>query len=206
MEIESLYKNIENKLLKKPISTTVLLSNMRLIDDNSRQTAAYQDPSYLPFYYYLGCQIKPKHVLQLGFRLGLSASCFFKGCKDTEFFLGQQNKINGHYSFRIGKGNLLDVYQGRYRMFYGDTGSEEFAVNVNKYKWDCVLIDEEVTYDEHMSYFNMAWSNLNSSGFILIDYINFHKPGKKAYSDFCLSRGKRELVFSTRYGVGLIQR
>lgn len=196
---------IDKKLSKESIPSRILLSKVRLIDESSRQTSAYTDAIYLPFYYYLGGLIQPKSIVQFGFRIGLSLYCFLKNCKTVEDILLFQ-KNQEYYSWRIGKHNLRDVYDKRIDSHYGKVMDDDFLIKLNKKKWDLIIIDEESSYDEHMIYLESSWNILNNDAILIMDYINFHKPAKKAFNDFCKGKNRNPHIFNTRYGTGLIQR
>ena len=78
------WKLLQEKLDRAAVPSRILLSGTKMYDESSRAASAYSDPRHFPFYYYLGQQLQPKKVLQVGAYLGLPAVCFLQGCKTVE--------------------------------------------------------------------------------------------------------------------------
>ena len=74
-------KSLLEEKLNKQLPSRIFLDRMRVLDEDSRKTSAYNDPKYIPFYYWLGTLIKPKSLVEIGFRLGLFSGNFLKSCK-----------------------------------------------------------------------------------------------------------------------------
>ena len=74
-DLEDIRDKLEDDLQKQVVSSRILLDRLRLIDEDSRKTAAYLDPNYAGFYYHLGKYIKPQNVIEFGFNLGLLTGC-----------------------------------------------------------------------------------------------------------------------------------
>lgn len=203
----NLLDKINAKLDKKAISPAILLSQFRMINEGSRRSSAYTDPKYIPFYYYLGREIHPKNMVEIGFRLGLCSGAFFMGCKTVSNFLAfQQEKEDKFYSPRLGKRNILDKYKGNFSIYVGNINDENFEQLFKNNKWDLLIINEETTYDQHMLYLDFAWGYMNNDGIIIMDYVNHHIQTGKAYRNFCKAHSREFLIFNTKYGVGLIQK
>jgi predicted O-methyltransferase YrrM len=205
MDLLELKKRLEEKL-DKQITSRVFLDRMRVLDEESRKSAAYNDPRYIPFYYWLGSMIEPKSLVELGFRLGLFSANFLRSCKSVERFLGYQEKTAEFYSPRLGKSNVRDHYKGPLDIYVGSINDEEFENLLSKTQWDLAIINEEVGYDRHREYLDVIWSKLNLDGYIVMDYVNRHKPAGEAYMDFCRIKNREPVKISTRYGVGIIKR
>lgn len=202
-----LLDKVNSKLRKQGISSSVILSRFRMINEESRKTSAYTDPRYVPFYYYLSQEIQPKSMIEIGFRLGLLSGTFLMGNKSVEYFLAfQKASEDEYYSPRLGKRNIQDNYKGEFDVYVGDITDERFEQIFNKRMWDLLIINEETTYDRHMQYLEFAWDEMNSGGFIIMDYVNYHKPAGKAYYNFCKAQSRDYIVFDTKYGVGLIEK
>jgi predicted O-methyltransferase YrrM len=199
--MDKLKKLLEEKLAKN-LPSSIFLSNMRFLDESSRFTAAYQDPSYIPFYYFLGTFIKPKKVIEIGFKLGLFSGNLFKGCKETTKFLAFQEEKSEFYSARLAKSNVKDNYKGELVVCVGSL--PEFEALVNQDQWDCVIFNEETSYDKGRQYLEIVWHKLNLNGIIVIDHLSKHN--QELYKDFCKIKNRQETVVQTRYNVGLIQK
>jgi predicted O-methyltransferase YrrM len=188
---------LEEKLSKN-LPSRIFLDRMRLLDEESRKTAAYNDPRYFPSYYFLGTILQPKSILQIGFKLGLISANFLHSCKTVEKFLGFQEKTENFYSPRLGKANVKDHYKGKLDIYVGNIH------DVLLEKYDLAIIDEEVTYDKYKEYLDITWEKTNFDGFIVMDYVNKHKPAKEAYLDFCKGKNREPVVVTTRCGLGII--
>lgn len=197
---------LKSKIDKAAVPSHVLLDKFRVIDEYSRKTAAYTDPRYAPFYYYLGNLIKPESFAEIGFRLGLLSGSFLKSCKTVKTFFAFQPKIEGYYSNRIPLANIRSIYKKDMWFYHGLPTDEEFVDILARLKWDLVTINDEGNYDSHRQYLDVAWDNLAANGFIISDYAISHKPAKDAYIDFCKMKNREPILLKTRYGVGIIQK
>lgn len=179
---------------------------MRMITEDSRKTPAYQDPRYVPFYYWLGTKINPKSMIEIGFRLGLFSACFLKSCKSVERFFAFQEQSSEFYSPKLGVSNVKDNFKGIFDFYLGKTTDDKFCNYIESSSWDLVLINEESSYDKHRDYLDLVWNKLNPDALIIMDYVNKHLPSKEAYFDFCKSKNRQPMLISTRYGVGILQK
>jgi predicted O-methyltransferase YrrM len=178
-----------------------------MIDEDSRQTSAYSDPLYLPFYYHLASAVQATSVLTIGLRLGLATCCFLKGSSAVERVLAiQEPSDNTFYSPRMAKANLKESFKGDPYVHHGLITDAKFIDSMNSSKWDVALIDEEKPYDRHMAYLDAVWERMNNDGYIVMDYLTSHAPASKAFFDFARTRNREPVLISTRYGVGIIQR
>lgn len=205
MELAELKLLLEQKL-DKNLSPRIFLDSMRVIDEESRKTAAYNDPRYIPFYYWLGTLVNPKSVIEIGIRLGLCSGNFFKGCKTAERFFAFQEISSEFYSPRIGRRNVKDHFKGRFDVHVGLFTDEPVDMILSANGWDLAIINEEVGYDKHRSYLEVIWSKLNTDGLIIMDYVSRHKPAKEAFLDFCKYVNREPVVVNTRYGIGIIRK
>ncbi len=195
-------KRLLEEKLDKGLSSRVFLDKMRLLDEDSRLTAAYNDPRYIPFYYFLGTFIKPKKMIEIGFRLGLSSGNFLKSCKTVERFVGFQEKTKEYYSPRLGRANVKDNYKKKLDIYIGSVYDFELDKLLSG-SWDLVIINEEVGYDKYKEYLEFAWAKLGLDGLIVMEYVN-NKVAGEAYEDFCKGKNRDKSVVNTRYGTGLI--
>ena len=206
VDLGSLVKSINSDLKGQLISSRVLMNNFRFINELSRKTPAYSDPLFVPFYYYLGKYIKPKTVLEMGFRLGLFSGSFFKSCSTVDHFFGFQSKPEGFYSPRMARANIKQSYRGSIDFYMGTVLDDVFVEKLSSKSWDLVIINEEENYDTHRTYLDYIWENVSHEGLVVMDYVNSHKPAGDALIDFCKGNNRDPIFFKTRYGVGVVKK
>jgi len=202
---ESIQKEIKELLRKQLISGKILLQDCKLIDENSRRSPAYSDPTYVPFYYHLGKFIKPKSVLNLSFNLGLLEKCFFMSCSETEYFLAfHQTDKNIYFSPRMGFYNVRKSYKNDFDYFTCDIKTDHFHTRVSERLWDAVFINEESNFDHILYMLETSWEHLSESGCIIIENAIDLKAVKQAFYAFADSIGRNPNIFETRYGTGIL--
>ena len=206
MELATLKENIDQDLFTAKISGRIALSKMRLIDQASCKTAAYLDPRYAPFYYYLGKYIHPKSLVEFGFTLGLLSSTLIRSCKSVERFLGFKEQTKEYTSQRIGRSNIRVSFKGETEYFLGFLHEDDFLAKISPNSWDLFILNEETVYDKHLEYLDFLWSYLKEDGLVVAEYITRHKPAGEAFYAFCESKNRRPIVFDTRYGTGILQK
>lgn len=199
-------KRILEEKLDKNLPARVFLDRMRVIDEESRQTAAYNDPKYVPFYYWLGEQVQPDSIIEVGFRLGLFSATFLRACKSVKKMLAFQEKTTTFYSPKLGKANVRDHYKGPLDIYVGSINDVAFEQKLTENQWGLAIVNEEVGYDRHREYLDALWSNLQLDGLIVMDYVTRHKPAGEAYFDFCKAKNRSPITIATRYGVGIIRK
>ena len=204
-DLHELKSRLEAKL-DKQYPSKVFLDKLRVIDEDSRKTAPYSDPRYVPFYYWLGTMIEPISLVEFGFRLGLFSSCFLKGCKTVKDFFGFQRGTDEFYSPNLGKANVRDNYKGPMVTYVGNLHDDFVGTWLCLKKWDMAIINEEADYDTHKAMLDLLWERLNMDGLIVMDYVNRHTPSQESYLDFCKGKNRIPVVVNTRYGVGLIRK
>lgn len=188
---------LREQLEKNLVSSPVLLSGAKLLDNNSWSSPQITDPNYLPFYYHLGKQLTPGSVLQIGAKLGLVAACFLRSCKTADLWIvmdeGQRNSIissNIHLHMPLG--------QATYVPFKDDLECAED----DKFECDLALLTEDYGEERCGKYLEVLWKYLKPEGLLVADYINSHD----AFHEFCRVANREPEIFKTRYGVGIIQR
>lgn len=206
IDIFDLQHKINKELNSQIISGKVLLDRFCLIDEDSRKTAAYLDHKYAPFYYYLGKYIKPKYFMEIGFNLGLLSGSFLTSCKTVESFFGYKEKDESFVPIRIGKANIKKKFKRHTDFYIGNFYNQEFIDIFLSNSFDLVVINDETSYDKHLEYLDTIWTNLSENGLIVADYINRHIPAKNAFFAFCESKNRKPIIFSTRYGTGILQK
>ena len=193
---DTLLKDFNKGLLPPKL----LLSRFRLLDEQSRESRAYLDSRYLPFYYYLGKHFPKTNLLVLGFGLGLESALYLWDNKVTENLLAIHEPSEEFYFEKYGLSNVRQVWKKDCDLYVGHFTDQSFQDKLNK-KWDIVLINQE-KYDTCLLYLNTIWSKLNDKALICIDHMDDEEV-KKAYLDFCKFKEKESLIFPTRYGVGV---
>ena len=203
MKPEEIKTYIEEKL-KKNLPSRIFLDRMKVIEEDSRYSLAYNNPTYVPFYYWLGTILKPKTMVEIGFRLGLLSGNFLRSCKTVEYFLALQEPNGIFYSDRLGKSNIKDFYKGNFYIHVGNCDDELFEIKLKSMEIDLVIINEEVNYDRHRLYYELLWPQIATNGIIVADYLNRYKPSAIAFKDFCISVNTEPTYIKTDYGIGLI--
>ncbi|NDD55036.1 hypothetical protein EBZ39_14435 [bacterium] len=195
--------DIEKKLASGLVGPRVLLDRMRLIDEESRKSPQYHDPNYLPFYYHLSKFIKPRVILQVGFNLALPLCCFLRGSESASSAIGLQIDSREFYSPRLALANIKDVKGRSFASSFhlGKVTDSAFADMVSP-GVDLVMITEKVGPDL-IDILEVCWQSLNLDGFILLDKAPLGSPEGKLFSDFCRSKNRDFIFFSTRYGTAL---
>jgi hypothetical protein len=205
-DLEDIRDKLEDDLQKQVVSSRVLLDRLRLIDEDSRKTAAYLDPNYAGFYYHLGKYIKPQNVIEFGFNLGLLTGCLFASCKTVKTFLALNKTKEDFIASRIGRSNIKLRFKGKSIYYCGSLFDRDFDKHVSKKSWDLIIINDEAGYDEHLQYLDFSWNCLGENGCIVSDYLNRHEPAKSAFVAFCESKTRKPVFFKTRYGTGIVQK
>jgi len=196
---------IQSDLDKQLINPSILLDGLRVVNDAVRKASAYGDPKYVPFYYYLGKYLRPETFLELGFGLGFLSTAFLRGCPSVHYFLGFQEG-DEVYSAKLGLKNLRSAYRGEQALHIGKLTDIEFEKLLTNRKWDLVFINEEANYDKLLFELEVVWENMALDGHIVMDYINANKVSAEAFKNFCKIKNREPVVFSTRYGTGVIQK
>lgn len=195
---------IQSDLNKSLISTKVLTSNFKFIDENNKKTCSFNDSKYIPFYYYLGKYINPKKVVELGFNLGLTSSVFFKSCKTTEYFLGIQIKTNEPWDRKLAESNLKINYKNKFDTYYGNISDKNFFYLVDQNKFDLCIINAIGGYDTIYTCADYIYSNLNKNSYFVMDYINKSEKNKEIFFNIANGYKKEYKIFNTRNGTGVI--
>jgi len=205
MKSEEIKVYIEDKL-KKNLPSRIFLDRMKVIDETSRYSLAYNNSTYVPLYYWLGTLIKPKTLVEIGFRLGLLSGNFLRSCKTVNYFLALQESDGGFYSDRLGKSNIKDLYKGSIYVHTGNCNDELFETKLKSLEIDLAIINEEVSYDRHRLYYDLLWPQIAKDGIIIVDYLNKCKASAIALKDFCISVNTEPTYIKTDYGVGLVSK
>jgi hypothetical protein len=206
VDLATLKGLLDHDLETGTVSGRAVLDRFRVIDEESRKTAAYLDHRYAPFYYHLGKRIRPKSLMEIGFTLGLLAGPFFVSCKTVERFVGFKEPSKDFLPTRLGKANIRQVFKGQAEYCVGNLYDSEFAHIFSPNSWDCIILNDETVYDKHLEYLDAVWPCLSEGGLIVAEYIDRHAPAGDAFLAFCESKNRRPQVFATRYGTGIVQK
>ena len=200
-------KDSLNLLLGKPFNARVLLNTARLINENDRRASSYTDPNYIPFFYHLGKLIAPKSVVEVGVRLGLTATALTRSCLSVTQYLALQ-ELNGedYYSVRLAKANIHDHFKGELYTHVGSVDDEEFSARLESQEWDLAIINDEVGFDRHFLWLETLWERLALGGWMVCDYVESHRPARKAWDGFCKGKNRTPEFINTRYGVSFVQK
>lgn len=206
VDLKQIQEKVEKDLAKGLVDARILLDRFRVIDEASRQTSAYTDPTYIPFYYHFGKYTSPQIVLEMGLRLGLFGGCLLTSCHTAEKYIGfQQSLENVFYSPSLARSNIRRVFKGDFYCYVGDIFDKKFEDMLDG-NVDLAIINEEMNYEKHRLYLDFLWQRMKLDGIIIMDYVNFHEPCKKSFLDFCKIVNREPIICKTRYGTGLIQR
>ena len=190
---------INKKLDSGIMQSSTLLSRAKFIDISSKESAAFNDPRYFPFYYYLGSQISTKKVCQIGSKLGLIGLCFLQGNKTVENWLVLEKQIKDiKIPFNIIKSNFF---------ISGNKNVELNYINLSECnkKFELCMLTEKYNCEEIKHYLEYLWSSLSPEGLLVVDYIQ-DDAVKDVFFDFCRVKNREPMIFNTRYGVGILTR
>lgn len=206
IDLLSLQKNVSLLLEKELVGGKVLLDKMSMLDESSRRAAAYSDPKYAPFYYHLGKFIYPKSLLSLNFGLGLLESSFLVSCKTVEEVMAFRRPMSEFYSPRMGINNVKLNYKGTLNFYINNIYDDEFVEKISPIRWDMVIINEEMTYDDHLAFLEALWPYVNENGIMVTEYIKRNESASNAFYAFGESVNRPPISFHTRYGTGILQK
>ena len=170
-----------------------------MLDDASRRTGQYQDPRYLPFYYYLSKRVSPKSLLHVGLDLGLPSCCFLMGCESVERLVAFQMDKNAFYSPRIALSNIRDVRRRLSVEYHHGRMIDREMESKMSGGFDMVLITSKMNDDELNETLDVCWNHLNLDGIMVADHAGTPKAGG-LFSAFCKAKNRPVVKFDTRYG------
>lgn len=175
--------SLNRKLDNAYISSDQLLWSVKLANNSSKSTAAFQDYRYLPFYYYLGQFVSPIRVVQIGCDGGLSGVAFLQSCKTVqEWCLIEADAISLKNLHQFCKDGVTSKASGLFDLALLPAKSSDFMASVEK-----------------------AWKLLSPQGLLVVDYINVDSNNQK-FHEFARVKNREAVIFSTRYGVGILER
>lgn len=196
---------LENDLKKSLISTKVLTSNFKFIDEASKKSHAYNDSLYIPFYYHLGKYLKPASLLEVGVDLGFISSCFLKSCKTVEYCFGFQSKTEINWDKSLYLSNIKKNYKKNIETYYGDFLDKAFLENIENKKFDIAIISIKDNYDKLFALCDFIYLNLNKNGYMIFDHVKNIK-NKEIFFNIANGYKKEYKVFETRNITGVIKK
>lgn len=208
MDVDNLYKKLTDRIQKQPLVPRYTLSQFKLNNEDYRLSSEYTDPTFYPFYYYLGKEVQCKNLIEFGFESGIESGCFIKGCKTVENYLGFKHKTNINYwSSRIPIKNIYNALKKPVHHWHGDITDPEFLKNFFIRKWDCALVVRSAdTHELNRRYLELLWGQISLDGLIVVDRIKSSPEMKSAFEDFCKIVHRPINILNTRFGVGLVIR
>jgi len=206
IELQTLKEKIDDNLRQQVVGGRTLLDRFCVIEDESRKTPAYADPTYSGFYYHLGKQLQPLTVLEIGFDLGLLSGSFFISNKTANTFLGFREKSKEFASVRLGRQNIKKVMKGQRDFYIGALYDEAFDKLFSICQWDMVILTDEAKYDKNLEYLDFVWSQISPQGIIVCEYLSRTPAVKDAFFAFCENKSREYVTFKTRYQTGLVQK
>lgn len=195
--------NIENGIKKGSVSSRILLDRLRVIDESSRKSGAYQDPSHFPFYYHLGKYLNSKTITNIGFNLALHTCCFLKSCKTVTQVNAFEREQKEFYSSKLAIANIKDIDKKiKINFYYGKI--IDFAKIESK--TDLVFFNEQINQDKMQESFELMWELVNFDGLHVVDYVDSNKNVKNAFQSFCKIVNREPFYIKTRYGIGIVKK
>jgi hypothetical protein len=187
--------------LNHSISTDVLLPQVKLPNNSSKQSPAFSDPNYLPFYFRLGMESNPQVVCQIGCNLGLVGACFIKGCKTVREWISFDGK---NQNSRFVESNLKLAGCPKITIKDLDFSTKNFDTNVEKVA-DMAFLSESFDIKKTEISLDLLWNCLKPDGFLVVDYIHDTQIFA-SFQRFCQIKNREPVLFKTRYGIGIVIR
>lgn len=199
--LEKIEREVNEKLRTQPISSRILLDRLNLLDEDSRKTGQYQDPNYLPFYYYLSKSVNPKTILQVGLDLALPLCCFLTGSPMTERVLAFQKREASFYSPRIASLNIRKVRPSNISIsFHLGSFLDESLESMISVGFDLALVTSRLKDEELNDVLYLSWKHMNLDGFMVVDHLGSSPRCLDVFKSFCKAQNRDYVFFDTRYG------
>lgn len=199
MNAELIRERMELRLLPP----SILLSRAKLLDSSSRDTPAFNDDRYFPFYYHLGYQIQPKIVYQIGAKLGLIGACMMQSCKTIERWVAMEPAKGETTPLKMILSNLL--LHGGHKHSATAFWHESPPEMSHSEKMDLALLTDKYDAEKTKTYLEFFWEHLSSEGLLVVDYIH-DDDVKRVFTEFHRVKNREPVLFNTRYGVGVVTR
>lgn len=206
VDLLDVQRQISKLLDKEYVNGKVLLDRMAMVNESCRRAPAYSDPKYAPFYYHLGKFISPRNLLSVNFGLGLLESSFLASCKTVKTILAFRAPSSEYYSPRMGIKNIKLNFKGNIEFYLHNLYDDEFMEKISPIKWDMVIINDEMTYDNHLAHLEFIWPFIAEDGMIVTEYVKRNESASDSFFAFSESVNCTPLFFETRYGTGILQK
>jgi len=205
--MQDVIDQVNADLKKSRVSTYFLSSRLTYTPESIRSKIGFSDPKYYPLYYHLGKYISPKNVLDLSFEAGVASGCFLISNNTTESFLGFQKQKNDHYTPTFGRNNIKAVGKTFHQadVYVGNLEDEEFINKLDK-KWDLVIINKDIGYDEVLTEMKFIWKYISDGGHLILDFCNSDKGVDRALPDFARIMNREYLQFKSKYKAAIIKK
>lgn len=203
--LKELKINLENDLNKSLITSSSLLDNLSIMNEDSRKSSAYVDSKNIPFFYYFGKYFKSTNLIEVGTGAALHSSVYLKGNQNKIDYLGFQQKTEEFYSVRFAKKNI-SKFTKNFEIHHGNITDDYFQQKLSKIKWNLAFFNELDSYDKTLFKMTEIWKHLDFNSIFLVNHVNSNEIIKKCLSNFSKINNVPYEIISTRYGVGLIQK
>lgn len=204
MNLERLRSEISKKMESGALPPRILQSRFKIWTE--KPTALYGDPTYMPFYYYLGKSLNnTKNLIEFGFNLGMPSGCFLDACPGVEYFLAFRKK--GEFNAkRMGVANIHNIWKKRFDLFVGDESNAEFIKKVLSKRWDLAIISDEFQDKKtYTAYLDLVWGQMSDTGLIVLDYLK-NPEVYESYKLFCKIQSREMFTIPTVRGTAIIQK
>lgn len=203
--LKELRREINKSLDKTVLSPKLLLSKLKVGINQSY--GILSDPTYTPFYYYLGTLLpQTKNLMEIGFDLGLPSCCFMSGSKNVQNFLAFRKLDKQFYTKRLGVSNVHNTLKKKFSLWVGGESDPELIKTVLTCSWDCVLIGDQTDNEKtHRAYLDLVWSQISDGGVIVVDFLKTEQINN-AYIGFCKTHNREPFTLNTFRGTGLVQK
>lgn len=195
------FKALGEKFQAHPLSPDIILPNVKVLDSASRLSPAFNDPFYLPFYYRLGCEVKPEKVVQIGSKLGLVGAAFLRGCPVVQRWHVVEESGT---PTRTIQSNLRMKSQVEVTFQFLDQNTPNLGKQA-EFKADVCFLTEKYTPEKQKMYLDFLWNSLSDEGLLVVDYIH-DDTLRESFDSFCRVKNREPVIYKTRYGIAILVR
>jgi hypothetical protein len=175
---EKWHNDLIDKLKKRTIPPRILLGKFNFPKDS----CSFSD--YAPFFYYLGSELKPKHLAEFDCGVGVGAGCCVLGSKSTKvsLFLEKEARF-ADTNVRLA-GVKPKIYVGKLTDSFLNTLEEV---------WDLAIV-------RNSDFLEFIWNKLNYGGIICMI------GNDKSFCSFCKTKNRDPVIFKIRDGIFLVEK
>jgi len=203
MDIEGLIETVNREIKSGFVPPRALTSRLPFVTRYLRRRSFFDDHKHFPAFYYLGRALQPQSVLSMPLGWGLSTSCFLFGCK-PEYVGVFYHQSGNNSTIRMAIHNVRRAYRKKLAFYDGRLNTKGVDSLLCSSKWDAVLIDEDMSYDDYLAYIRITWPHISDNGVLIINYVNYDNAAGRAYEDFCKTNHKPQLYVKSKFGLGLV--